>query len=459
MDIRRTLLAIGTTVTALVLLVIAPDVLLLLLFLFGVVGVVYHLSTRVQLFLLGFLFPMVGLRFTLSPFRSPTLLALFPHGIDVSVPDVIAALFVAIVLLRLLTQWVQKKSFTLRLPLFIPLVAFWGVGILSALVSAPSHLLGIKYVLYPIAWSAILWGMLPVQLVESGKELVALRRGMLVSGGLTALMGVLSYLYYPWIHRVIPFPVFGYWPFGENHNMLAETLVAVTPLALIEAMQITGRARRVWFSLATIFCLVALLTFARTAWICFLTMGIAALFFLYRDAWRITLRRVAPFLFFLIPIALGLWLMGQTADVQGSTASRTVMTAVAISLFRDHPILGVGPGTFIDHLGAVRAFTDDFGAPIEAHGLLQKIGAEMGLLGLLAFGWFTLRLVQIITGTIHAAERGGSDRERIFLSCAPAASLLIYVLFTTTYYSAKLWLPIGYCFAFLWLTHRRLPTY
>jgi hypothetical protein len=52
-----------------------------------------------------------------------------------------------------------------------------------------------------------------------------------------------------------------------------------------------------------------------------------------------------------------------------------------------------------------------------------------------------------------------TERQLVLLSCAPGAVMLLYMLFTTTYYSPKLWLPLGYTFAFLTLTHRRAPVW
>ena len=46
--------------------------------------------------------------------------------------------------------------------------------------------------------------------------------------------------------------------------------------------------------------------------------------------------------------------------------------------------MGVGAGSFVERLSRVYAYTVEFGNPVEAHGLIQKLMAETGLFGLVA---------------------------------------------------------------------------
>ena len=94
--------------------------------------------------------------------------------------------------------------------------------------------------------------------------------------------------------------------------------------------------------------------------------------------------------------------------IAGSVSSRVVYAASAAKLIAARPLTGTGIGTF--GLAYQTAMPE---APVEgqhtalhAHNTLLEFGAEMGLIGLLLFGWFLWRVWQLIVLAIQ--KRGGS---------------------------------------------------
>lgn len=445
----RVLLALCVTVCVVVVGVLQP---LASLFVFGVCGLVaacFFLDERWNLWLLGFLFPFQGIRLVLPAFHDATLLSFFPDGIDQSLGNVVSLCIGVAFGVRWCVAWVRGTHRALSWPLFGAFALFWFSALLSAVNADDNHLLSVKYAIYPILFCYALFVFLPAQMVRTREYFFALIRGMSTAGALAALMGVVSLFVGDVIgfRRVAPLPLFGIWPLGTNHNLLAETVVATVPLVLVLAMQQTqGRLRRALFFLAGCMTVVALLTFARTAWIAFSLMGVTAFVFHSQTALRRVWRQVVVVTMLAVPLAAILLFSVLSRVEQGSTASRLAMSQFAVYLFSTHPVLGAGAGTFVDRLGGNSDFLQDFGDPLDAHGLGQKVIAEQGILGALCIAFFFVRLGTIAWHRVREIT-DAADRQVLLLCGVAALGMIVYELFNTTYYSAKLWLPIGVLFA------------
>jgi O-antigen ligase len=268
---------------------------------------------------------------------------------------------------------------------------------------------------------------------------------MLAAGAVTAVIGALSLFTDPvdGLRRAAPLSFFGLWPLGMNHNLLAETLVATVPIAIVSALFSRGRKRRLFSALSAAMAIVGLLTFARTAWIAFAFMALAAGFTEYRIAIRKRWRTSALVLLLLLPLVFVLIRFSGTREVAGSTASRLALTEFSLYLFSTHPLLGAGAGTFVPRIAQARGFLQDFGDPIDAHGFGQKILAEQGIVGIVFFLFLLGRITQTLAAGVRAAPAGSPERSALLLLSLAAVGMIVYELFNTTYYSAKLWLPIG----------------
>ena len=417
---------------------------ILLLALAGAMGAFAMAGDRIALFVLGFLYPFEGIRLYVQPDRGSLLTPLFPDGIDQTVVNVVALVLLLLVGVRTAIALLHGR----RLSLPMPFVAWVSLITLSAIVSTVNAeddgLLSLKYALYPIAFSMIAFTLLPSALAKGRDDVLALVRGMVTAGAFACAMGAVSlFLWDGGLLRARPLPMLGIAPLGWNHNLLAETLIATAPLAFALSYLGGAKERSRYRLLAAAMFAVALLTFARTAWIAAVVMTALAGWYGYRREWLGSWRRYLPTALLVIPLLAVLTLFSLTSEVRGSTASRAAMTDFSLYLFGTHPIIGAGAGTFLVRLGGAKAFTDDFGSPLDAHGIVQKVLSEQGAFGILALGALLVRLFLFLRARVRSLPEGTTDRRVLLLFAVSAFGMVIYELFNTTYWSAKLWLPVG----------------
>jgi O-antigen ligase len=165
-------------------------------------------------------------------------------------------------------------------------------------------------------------------------------------------------------------------------NSFAPTIVYAMPLALAAGLQF-----RIWWQRAllggylSLSMLCILLTGSRTAFIglCFLVLG-AALLSKRRLAWILLLGMLAPVAFQCLPQDRQnrfLTLIDPSygpANAQESAEGRAKGWHYGVELWKEHPVLGVGPGAFQAATGW-----------LQAHHLYGQILGELGTLGALAF--------------------------------------------------------------------------
>lgn len=390
---------------------------------------------------LVFLFPFIGLRFLLPPFETGFLARLFPDGVDVAVPVIFGLAVCAAWIAARLRHGPGARPFAA--PLAVPFGIFLALA-LPSVVNAPSALLAMKYLVYPIGLAYLLNVALPATLLRTRTLLDQALAAFFWTGCAAAAMGFLSLgvvepVAFP---RASPFALLGVAPYGTNHNLLAETLVAVIPVGVWLTLSAAARHRATYAAGTILMTAVALLTFSRTAWLALALMTAAALVLRYRTEAARLWRPAAVAAVVVVPLFLFLIAAGGTSEVQGSNASRLSMSRFAVFLFRQHPLAGAGAGSFVTRIAGAEDFRRNFGDPIDAHGIVQKLLAETGLLGL--FGWTLFWAVAL--HYLWRAWRGlpaGRDRDLLLFLFLSAAGSLFYQLFTTTYFTGKLWLPLG----------------
>lgn len=387
------------------------------------------------------LFPAIGLRLVVPPFGGP-LAPLFADGLDVPVP-VALGLLLALVVAVDAARGKTRPAFPLGLP-FLALLG--GMAVSAVATVAVPQALAVKFLLYPVALAYLLNVALVATLVRDRSDLQVALQAFFWSGLAVAAMGVVSFAVVPPVDfpRATPFALFGIAPIGINHNLLAETLVAVAPVGIALAAASRGAWRQRYLVGAVLMAETALLTLARTPWLV-VTLQAAALGL---RQWRMLARRWGWALIVagvLLAHLLAIGLVSRTVEVTGSTASRLSQTEVALRIFRASPLVGAGAGSYVPLIATFPEFTEHFGDPIDAHGVLQKILAENGLLGLA--GWTVFwgaALLALWRATRSAARR---DRDLLFAVSVSVGGSLVYQLFTTTYYTGKLWLPLGLALA------------
>ena len=151
--------------------------------------------------------------------------------------------------------------------------------------------------------------------------------------------------------------------------------------------------------------------------------------------------------FFLLPLGIAMIAFSATPFVQSSTSTRIMLTEIALNTWADSPWIGAGAGTFVERVGGTAIFFIEYGNPLDSHGWVQKLLAEVGAIGTLAVAYFLYRVYRFVRESLalfiqHPVER------RVFLILAiTALGALVYQLFNTNYWTGKLWFPLGVLFA------------
>ncbi|MDO8424931.1 MAG: O-antigen ligase family protein [bacterium] len=330
-------------------------------------------------------------------------------------------------------------------PGIVPFLLFVGAAALS-LVHAEDPMLGVKFLVRPLTFFYLMFIVLPLTLLDRPHRLFTTLRLMFVVGLLAAAMGAWSLIAPPEpgaFRRAVPVIVHGMTPLGTNHNLIAEVLVSVIPIGALLAVFSRGRAQR-WYIVGTAFlALITLLTFSRNGWLT-LTMESVVLLVAFARARGITWQRIfgiaAPALA-VAGVAIGLFSL--TTVAQSSNTNRIHLTRIAFEQFRAHPLTGSGIGTFQEAVSRDAWYIADFGTPQEAHGLIQKLLAETGLLGLLTFSWLLAALLGVVLRAYRHAVVTPQWRLILLALLCSASGSIIFQLFNTSYFVSKLWLPIG----------------
>lgn len=334
---------------------------------------------------------------------------------------------------------------------FLFFLPFLIASVLSLTQVAPDQFnSSFKYLLRPILFFYLMWVVLPIMLINSEKILNKVIKIFFWTGLLSALMGAISLFsgssIFGFWQRATAISFWGLAPLGFNHNLLAEVLVAVLPLSFYLFVRAFDQVKKFYFFSSLLIAVIALLTFARAAW-----LALAAQLFIYfllshsgKEKLHHLRQWVLPALF-IVPLAVYMFLFSMSPIVSSSNSTRLDLTGIAWTYFKLHPWLGNGVGTFVPLVESTRLFTVEYGDPLDAHGVIQKIMAEQGLLGLITFfvfvGWILAR--------IRRGWQSAVNEHKLLLLCLfmSVSGSLVYQLFNTSYYNAHLWLPIGIALA------------
>lgn len=418
----------------------------------AVIGVVF-LARNLEfgLIILVFFFPYLGLVIDFGAFRAFR---------EVYYLRNINAPFIDLYGLVLLGAWILKVIFSTRggsasggkylsiktwkeLPHVKSYLLFWLSG-LGSLLMVSSQFLGssVKYFLRPFSFFYPIFFAVPVSILSRVRLLERVLMVFYATGLLAAFNGLLGLLFgapgeFP---RAQPFGFWGVNPLGPNHNLLAETLIATAPAGLIVSRyQYLSSSKFLTYG-ALFQWVIALLTFARTAWI---AVGLQALIYFwctYRGRFREIRPRMKWGLVVLVVPLVILGLTTLTETVRGSTLSRLDQMRISVFYFLRSPWLGQGLGTFIPTLWQTRAFLLEYGDPLEAHGIALKLAFEQGLAGLITFAIFAGAIVVAIYKSYRVDQ---TYKAYHIAALMIVAGSLTYQLFNTTYYSSKLWVPLA----------------
>jgi len=386
-------------------------------------------------------------------------------GGDLNVPyvDVVALLLFVAWVIKVVVEYLRggQPLTAKNFPGFGLFVLFFIAGALS-LINAPDWLAGLKYLLRPLSFFYLMFVLLPFNLIRDLKILKNTLWILYGVGMVAALMGLWSLIFpasHELLRRALP-PLFnGFNPLGSSHNVLAEVLVSIIPLGwLLFETDGPGRRQR-WLFLGLILMIVInLMTFSRAGWLALALEAVMLAVFYYRRHWRKIVGVLAAVVVLLWPLWL---LVGQflsSPTVQSSNTNRWQLTEIAWQSFKAHPLIGAGAGTFIQQVAQDEWYLLDFGSPLEAHGVVQKLMAEMGILGLLTFAALLGYCFWYLWRTYRHLPPQSNWRLVILCLGMSAAGSAFFQLFNTSYFISKMWLPIGVAMAgcqLARLAHRR----
>lgn len=335
-------------------------------------------------------------------------------------------------------------------PGFFLFLLFFIAALLS-LINTESFAYSLKYIIRPLSFFYLMFVVLPYNIINSRKVLMKIFWCFFGVGIFVALMGVLSVLFLETagvLRRAVPLPIFGVPILGTNHNLIAEVLISVIPIGFI----LIWETKEIWLKKILIagvllMSMVNLLTFSRTGWIALAFELLVLVLIKYRKNIRSFAELGAVIFLILSPLVVYGYIFMTSEIVRSSNLNRLALTQIALETFYDHPIVGAGAGTFVDQVARDKWYVVDFGNPSEAHGVVQKLLAEMGILGFLTFfallGYIIWRLVK----TYKRLSPQSQYKYIILALILSSSGSIIFQLFNTSYFVSKLWLPLGVALA------------
>jgi len=334
-----------------------------------------------------------------------------------------------------------------------PLFCAWIiVACISAFRVPVDQLLSLKYVLRPLGFFYLIFVFFPLNIIQSKKTLHYLLYILFGVSIVIALYGLygfgLSFINPNIPRRVSPVSLFGFTPLGGSHNMISDSMIVTIPIGLYLLSKVRKIQHQKWIFLGLLLMIsTTLFTFSRTGWLALLIELFIFIIFEFRCHIQKMIRYTLATFFIILPVVLYMFYFSfGTEIVSSSNYNRSLLNDVAWEMFRDAPFFGTGPGTFMTHVSLNHIYIVEFGAPLDAHGFIQKVGGELGLFGLIIY----IGLLAYVVYTIYHAYRlvrmkeGEETDAFLLLSLLLLACGSIFTqLFQTSYFVGKIWFPLG----------------
>jgi len=131
-----------------------------------------------------------------------------------------------------------------------------------------------------------------------------------------------------------------------------------------------------------------------------------------------------------------------TGEVKSSSDSRVDMTKSSIVMFLYNPVIGNGIANFKMLLGNDVEYIKNYYIALDSHGVIQKILVEQGVVGIVTFLLFITAIFIMYFKAIKNIINY-DDRMALSIVFSMFIAALFLQLFNTTYYTYRLWMPIG----------------
>jgi hypothetical protein len=374
----------------------------------------------------------------------------FSAYVELAVGEVVALGLLAAWAFRVLLLWRGRhdRNWEPWLPLALPFIALIIAHLLSGFSEGqPAWGEVIKFVGRYLVFVYLTSIALVVNFVKSKKRLRDALAILFLVGiffGLDGLRNMISLDGGFSLSRAMPGPILEVNPLGGNQHSLAEVeLIAIACGLALAALIKDGPIRRYIYAACAFMGAIVILTFSRTAWIV-VPIQLAILFAtIWRGSWVTYKKELIAILLLVIPLAGIQLVYSLSSGAISSIDSRSALTQIAVELFRGSPWIGVGAGTFVDRVAHTYAFTLEFGPAFDAHGLIWKVMAETGIAGLAALAFVFLALAKEVNFILHRLTRDRPETIAYMYLLVGVIGMLAYELTSTTYWTPRLWLPIG----------------
>jgi O-antigen ligase len=404
------------------------------------------------------------------------------HG----VPDIIAVLTPLVLGIPLVVYVIVRAEPVIFTPAMALMFAYLGVMLLSAAFSLDPQT-GAESAVTFVTEGLLLVGLV-ANAIRSVRTLTSLLWVVLLSG---ALMGGLSM--YQEVTHTYRDPYLGfaqtlYTPGSEeaatavlsdtarprlagpigSKNRYAQILVVLLPFSLL-AYRLARRRWWRWVAIASGVMLLGgiALTFSRGAALAIVGLGVAMVVLRI-----IKLRRLLPIIALLVVVTIAVapqyvtrletltTLVSDPQDVDNAVLGRATSNLASLLAFAEHPVLGVGPGSYAANFS--REYANELGlrhfdTNRRAHNLYLEIGADLGVPGLLVFlailGVTMLQLWRLRRAWETLSPRNSEIATALFLM------LLGYAMtgmFLHLAYARYFWFLIAVANAAIWLLERDL---
>lgn len=398
---------------------------------------VFYQYPMIGLYLMAFLFPFTDLQLKYGAFNAQyvDIFGLF--------------LFIAWSIKAIYGHFSGQEKLTWQ---NFPGVIFAGLFILAGFLSLQNvdreaFTYCFKYVLRPMGFFYLVFVLMPFNVIKTKQQFLNIFNVMFGLGIVISLMGVWTLIFPPieGVRRALPVGWGEFYPLGWNHNLLAESLVVIWPAALVLFWYAKDYVRKNIYLLGALLMIgINLLTLSRAGWVSLAAQILILIGFKYRK--EIKKYALSPlnfiFVILLAPIFYMMYLISQSHIMLSSDLNRLKMAEIAFHLFTENPWFGKGAGTFMIYLSQVKWYQIEYGTTLDAHGFIIKVMAELGLAGIISF--CLLLLYVLFTMYKGYNKSRNSIYEKLVLGMVlVVVGGIVFQTFNTSYYLAKLWLPIG----------------
>lgn len=392
----------------------------------------FAVKPEIGLYLMIFFLPVIHLNFNYNNLIIPL--------IDLLSLIVAISFLARIVYFKLFNNTSEK----IKLPYLFVFLLFFSATIISSLLSN-NIISSLWYDLRWILFFYLIYLVLPYNIIKNEKIFKNSIIVFVISGLIIAGLGLASLYFQDWQNefvRVKPLGWHNIYPLGQNQNLLAEIWIVTIFFTLALKYWLDSlRFKKIINIIVVLLILILLGTFSRAAWLILLLQFL--IYFIYRGK-LITKKIIVPAILILVilfPLVIYMSKIQNQYNIgQSSTESRWLMTQISWQAFNNKPIFGWGSGEFINLVADNLRFRAKYGEPLDSHGVWQKILAENGLTGIIAFAIFSF---YIFKDFFIAIKRHREKINLLLPLIVGCLGVFLFEFFNTSYYKGKLWLTVA----------------